>query len=287
MRKLILLTLFSMLTTAAVAKNNLVVRADLDGPVDVIHTEYLLRAMDVAEKKGAALFLLVMDTPGGLAQSMERIIKRILGASMPVAVFVYPPGARGASAGFFILISADIAAMAPGTRTGAAHPIMSFGGMPIGGGQKKKTADDKKNTGETGDSTAILMEKVTQDILASLRAVAQRRGRNIDMCVQAVKDSKSFSDDEALKGHVIDLRAKSVDDLLKQINGMEITRIDGTKAALTLDRPTVEKVPMTRAGLDRMEEELKRLKLRYTWVQALISRCERNILKTMRCMPSG
>ena len=144
MRKLILLTLFSMLTTAAVAKNNLVVRADLDGPVDVIHTEYLLRAMDVAEKKGAALFLLVMDTPGGLAQSMERIIKRILGASMPVAVFVYPPGARGASAGFFILISADIAAMAPAPGPGPPIRSCRLGACPLVGAREKRLRTTKK-----------------------------------------------------------------------------------------------------------------------------------------------
>ncbi len=221
----------------------LVVRADLDGPVDVVHTQYILRAMQRARDKDASLFLLVMDTPGGLGSSMSRIIKKILASPMPVAVFVYPPGARGASAGFFILISADIAAMAPGTRTGAAHPILSFGGMPIGGDTPRpKGAKDKK---DSGGSTSILLEKVTQDILASIRSIAGLRGRNIDMCLAAVQQSKSYSDTEALKGKVIDLRANSVRDLLKQINGRKVKRIDGSTTVLQLDHPQIERVKMT------------------------------------------
>lgn len=238
---LIVLFLILQVTTASATVPNLVVRADLDGPVDVIHTQYILRALKQAKARDAALFLLVMDTPGGLGSSMEQITKKILASPMPVAVFVYPPGARGASAGFYILISADIAAMAPGTRTGAAHPIFSFAGMPIGGDKPQDKA--KKDKGSSSGS--ILMEKVTQDILASIRSVAGIRGRNVKMCMDAVKESKSYSDEEALKGKVIDLKANSVPDLLKKLKGREITRIDGTKTMLQLDNPRVEHVDMT------------------------------------------
>jgi len=238
---LIVLFLILQVTTASATVPNLVVRADLDGPVDVIHTQYILRALKQAKARDAALFLLVMDTPGGLGSSMEQITKKILASPMPVAVFVYPPGARGASAGFYILISADIAAMAPGTRTGAAHPIFSFAGMPIGGDKPQ----DKAKKDKVSSSGSILMEKVTQDILASIRSVAGIRGRNVKMCMDAVKESKSYSDEEALKGKVIDLKANSVPDLLKKLKGREITRIDGTKTMLQLDNPRVEHVDMT------------------------------------------
>ena len=245
MIKRILLIIFIVLQAASLCASttNLVVRADLNGPVDVIHTQYILRAMKEAVDKKAGLFLLVMDTPGGLGSAMEKITKKILASPMPVAVFIYPPGARGASAGFFILISADIAAMAPGTRTGAAHPILEFGGIPIGGDKLRPKA--KKDKPASSSSGSILLEKVTQDILASIRAVAGTRGRNVKMCVAAVKDSKSYSVKEALEGKIIDIEAKSVQDLLKQIKGREITRIDGTKTTLTMDSPRVEKVKMT------------------------------------------
>lgn len=235
------MVVYALSLSAAVP--NLVVRADLDGPVDVIHTQYILRALEQAKEKNAALFLLVMDTPGGLGSSMEQIIKKILSSPMPVAVFVYPPGARAASAGFFILISADIAAMAPGTRTGAAHPIFSFAGMPIGGDTPKGKA--KKTKASPSSSSSILLEKVTQDILASIRSVAGIRGRNIKMALAAVKESKSYSNKEALKGKIIDLEANSVPDLLKKLKGREVTRIDGTKTTLEIDHPRVERVNMT------------------------------------------
>ena len=218
----------------------LVIRADLDGPIDVIHTQYVLRALDEAIKKDASLFLVVLDTPGGLGKSMQKIIKRFLSAPMPVVVYVYPPGSRAASAGFFILISADVAAMAPGTRTGAAHPILEFGGMPVG--SKKK---EEKEGKDTGDSTEILLEKVTQDVLAYIRSIARIRGRDVDLAVKAVTQSKSYSDEEALKGKLIDLRASDVQELLKELDGHEVKRVSGKTAVLHTANAVVEKVPMT------------------------------------------
>ena len=226
----------------AVRARPVVVRADLDGPVDVIHAEYLVRAMEVANQEKADAFLLVIDTPGGLGSSMQKIIKRMLTSDVPVIAYVYPPGSRAASAGFFILISADIAAMAPGTRTGAAHPILEFGGMPVGGGEKKKGDKEKK---EEGDSSSILMHKVTEDVLAYIRSITTLRGRNGKLAVAAVKDSKSYSDEEALKGNIIDLRAPSIDDLLNRVDGRQIKMVSGRQITLHTKGAIIKDVPMT------------------------------------------
>ncbi len=240
--KKIFIVLFIIGVATIVRARPVIVRADLDGPVDVIHAEYLVRAIDRANQENANAFLLVIDTPGGLGSSMQKIIKRMLTSDVPVIAYVYPPGSRAASAGFFILISADIAAMAPGTRTGAAHPILEFGGMPVGGGDKKKGDKDKK---DEGNSSSILMHKVTEDVLAYIRSITTLRGRNSKMAVAAVKDSKSYSDEEALKGNIIDLRAGSVDELLDRLEDRQIKMISGRQITLHTKGAIVKDVPMT------------------------------------------
>jgi membrane-bound serine protease (ClpP class) len=159
-----------------------------------------------------------MDTPGGLSDSMKDIIQHILASQVPVAVYVYPTGARGASAGFFILLSADIAAMGPGTHTGAASPIIGVGGYPV--------AIDE-----------TLRRKIMNDAQAFLRSFAEKRGRNPKLAETAVTDAKAFTEKEALDGKLIDLVANSQDDLLRQLNGREITRFDGSKTKLALANP--------------------------------------------------
>src|SRR6202011_2410540 len=159
--------------------------------------------------------LITMDTPGGLSDSMQDIIKHILASRVPVAVYVTPPGARGASAGFFILLSADIAAMAPGTHTGAASPVISIGGFQL-------------QVDET------MKRKILNDALAFLRSYAEKRGRNTTLAETAVTDAKAFTDKEALDGKLIDLVAPTADDLLRQLDGRQITRFDGTKTKLSL-----------------------------------------------------
>jgi membrane-bound serine protease (ClpP class) len=146
---------------------------------------------------------------------MKDIIQHILASQVPVAVYVGPTGARGASAGFFILLSADVAAMAPGTRTGAASPILAIGGFTIG-----------------VDET--LRKKITNDATAFLRSYSEKRGRNAKLAETAVTDARAFTEKESLDGKLIDYVVSSPEELLRDLDGKTLTRFDGTKATLAL-----------------------------------------------------
>jgi membrane-bound serine protease (ClpP class) len=152
---------------------------------------------------------------------MRQIIDRMLNCRTPVAVFVGPSGARAASAGFIIAISADVAAMAPGTNLGAAHPVSGLGKMD-----------------------EVMSEKVTSDAAAYIRGKAERRGRNVEMAEKAVVESKSFTETEALDLGLIDLVAKDVPDLIRQLDGREIKRFDGSTVVLHLEGEELVPVPM-------------------------------------------
>jgi membrane-bound serine protease (ClpP class) len=197
----------------------LVQELKIDGEVAPILATYIDEGVADAERRHAQLILITMDTPGGLTDSMKNIIQRILASPVPVAVFVSPTGARGASAGFYILLSADIAAMAPGTHTGAATPILAIGGYV-------PQIDD------------VLRKKINNDAMAFLRSFTEKRGRNPQMAETAITEQKAFTETEALNGKMIDLIASSPDDLLRQLNGREITRFEGTKIKLKLDAPS-------------------------------------------------
>jgi membrane-bound serine protease (ClpP class) len=184
---------------------------ELDGVVHAITAAHVVQAIDRADATAAPLVVIRMDTPGGLDSSMRQIIDRMLGCRTPVAVFVGPSGARGASAGFVILEAADIAAMAPGTNVGAAHPVAGLGQMD-----------------------EIMSKKVTSDAAAYIRGKAERRGRNVEMAEKAVIESKSFTEKEALELKLIDLVAKDVPDLLAQLEGREVKRFDGSTVTLHL-----------------------------------------------------
>jgi membrane-bound serine protease (ClpP class) len=190
----------------------------LDGEVEPILATYIDEGLADAARRHAALVVITMDTPGGLSDSMKDIIQHILSSPVPVAVFVSPSGSRGASAGFYILLSADVAAMAPGTHTGAASPVLSVGGYPV--------AIDE-----------TMRNKITNDAMAFLRSFTQKRGRNPTLAETAITDAKAFTEKEALDGKMIDLTASSEDDLLRQLNGREITRFDGSKVKLALSVP--------------------------------------------------
>ena len=199
-----------------------VLELKLNGVVEPILATYIDEGIADAEARHAALILITMDTPGGLSDSMQNIIQHILVSKVPVAVYVTPTGARGASAGFFILLSADIAAMAPATHTGAASPIIAVGGFQL-------------QIDET------LKKKLLNDALAFLRSYTDKRGRNTTLAETAVTDAKAFTDKEALDGKLIDLVAPSEDDLLRQLNGRTIKRFDGTQTVLAL--ANVARVP--------------------------------------------
>lgn len=194
----------------------LVLELKLDGEVAPILATYIDEGLADAERRHAAIVLITMDTPGGLSDSMTDIIHHILDSPVPVAVYVDPAGARGASAGFLILLSADVAAMAPGTRAGAATPIFLPGWftMPV---------------------DEVLRKKINNDATAFLRSFTEKRGRNPKLAETAITEARAFTEQEALEGHLIDLVASDKDDLLRQINGREITRFGGKKETLALN----------------------------------------------------
>lgn len=197
----------------------LILELSLEREVEPVLATYIDEGLADAAKRNAALVLITMDTPGGLSDSMKDIIQHILASPVPVAVYVFPTGARGASAGFFILLSADIAAMGPGTHTGAASPLIAIGAYPV--------AIDE-----------TLRKKITNDATAFLRSYADKRGRNPALAETAVTDAKAFTEREALDGKLIDLVASSPEDLLHQLDGRTIVRFDGTHVKLSLSNPS-------------------------------------------------
>jgi membrane-bound serine protease (ClpP class) len=187
----------------------LVVRLEISGEVEPLLAEYLDEGLDQAAQSHASLVLITMDTPGGLSDSMEDIIQHILRSPVPVVIYVEPAGSRAASAGFFILLSADVAAMAPGTHTGAASPLLELGGVPL-------NVDD------------TLKKKILNDATAFLRSYASARGRNVALAETAVTDGKAFTEKEAMDGKLIDVIANSESELLRQLDGRTIHRFDGS-----------------------------------------------------------
>jgi membrane-bound serine protease (ClpP class) len=198
----------------------LVLELKLNDMVEPILATYIAEGLTEAAQRHASLVLITMDTPGGLSDSMTDIIHHILESPVPVVVYVAPVGARGASAGFYILLSADVAAMAPGTHTGASTPVLmpAFISMPV---------------------DEVMRKKINNDATAFLRSFSEKRGRNPKLAETAVTDARAFTEKEALDGHMIDLIANDRDDLLKQLNGREITRFDGKTQKLSLDGYTL------------------------------------------------
>jgi membrane-bound serine protease (ClpP class) len=201
-----------------------VLKISIEGPIHPITDEYIGRAIAEAERTKADALLIEMRTPGGLASSMEDIVQKILASKVPVIIYVTPSGAMAASAGFFILESADVAAMAPGTNTGAAHPVGADGKFP----------DDK-----------VMKEKVENAFAASLRAYVSKRGRNVEAAETAVRESKSWTDEEALKLKLVDIVAKDEADLFRQIDARTIKRFDGTAVKLNLSGKAERPFEMT------------------------------------------
>jgi membrane-bound serine protease (ClpP class) len=203
-----------------------VVELRIDGEIEPVLAEYIVRGINEANAERASLILITMNTPGGLDTSMREIIQAILASKVPVCAYVAPTGSRAASAGFFILLSADLAAMAPGTDTGAASPILALGGQPV-------QIDD------------TLHKKIVNEATAYLRSYVTQRGRNAELAATAVTDAKAFSEKEALDGKLIDLTAANREDLLAKLNGRTVTRLDGAKVQLALAQPVVTPHEMT------------------------------------------
>ncbi len=214
--------LFTLLF-AANALAGTVVKIRVDDTIQPISAEYIGRAIEHARQTNADAVLIELHTPGGLVDSTREIIQKILTSPVPVIVYVAPSGANAASAGFFILESADVAAMAPGTNTGAAHPVVL-------GGEK---VDD------------VMKAKMENDSAAFMRSFVGPRGRNVELAESAVRESKSWTDQEALKLHLIDVVARDQDDLFHQLEGRTVKRFDGKEQKLHLVGDSVDEMPMT------------------------------------------
>ena len=203
---LLLSILFSTFASADVLK------LVLDDTIQAATAERVERALDRAAAIKADAVVIEMSTPGGVMSSMREIMQKIVSSPVPVIIYVTPSGSRAASAGFFILESADVAAMAPGTNTGAAHPVGPFG----------------------GDIQGAMGEKVMNDAAALMRSFVSKRGRNIDVAESTVRQSKSFTENEALSQKLIDYVAKDEQDLFRQMAGKPIKRFNGETVTLDL-----------------------------------------------------
>lgn len=209
-----------LLPVAAPASSPLVVKLTIHDTIQPITAEYLKRGLDAAASRHAEAVLISMGTPGGLLESTRQMVADIEASPVPVIIFVEPSGSRAGSAGFFILESADIAAMAPGTEAGAAHPILE--GKTMG---------------------PVLKQKIENDAAAFLRSYVTVRGRNAAAAEDAVRNSKSYSDTEALKLDLIDLVAPNDKALLAALNGRTIKRFNGTSQTLNFTNATIEFLP--------------------------------------------
>jgi membrane-bound serine protease (ClpP class) len=213
----------SRATPASTNARAQVIELRIGDEIEPVMAEYVDSGIEEAARRHASLVLITMDTPGGLSTSMEDIIQHILDSRVPVVIYISPAGSRGASAGFFILLSADVAAMAPGTHTGAASPLLAIGGVPL-------QVDD------------TLKKKILNDATAFLRSYSAKRGRNVELAESAVTEGKAWTETEALDGKLVDLLANSPDDLLSHLDGRTVKRFGGSTVQLALHNP--ERVPL-------------------------------------------
>ena len=183
----------------------------VDGIINPVVLEYITEGIDRAEREDATLLVIKLDTPGGMVSSTEDIVKKMLNASVPIVVYVSPSGGRAASAGVFITLAAHVAAMAPNTHIGAAHPV---------GGQGEDIEGDMR-------------KKIENDMVATIKNIAERRGRNVEWAVEAVLESVSATSEEALELKVIDVVTPSIDELLQAIDGREVETASGTVTLAT------------------------------------------------------
>jgi len=216
---LVAICVFSSISFAEVLK------IVVDDTIQPITQEYISRAIDEAQRRGDQAVLIEINTPGGLVDSTRKIIEKITSSQVPVIVYVAPSGSRAGSAGIFILEAADVAAMAPGTNAGAAHPVLIGPFAP-------KVDDEMKR-------------KIENDTAALMRSVASKRGRNVEVAESAVLESKSFTEQEALSQRLIDYVASSDDDLFRQMEGKSFKRFDGQAVTLKLSGEPIVPFGMT------------------------------------------
>ncbi len=192
-----------------------VLKVVVNDTIQPISAEYISRAIDEAQRRNDKAILIEINTPGGLVSSTRDIIEKITASSVPVIVYVTPIGGHAGSAGIFILESADVAAMSPGTAAGAAHPVTLIGPVQV-------KPDEEMN------------RKIENDTAALMRSVTSKRGRNVEAAESAVRESKSFTEQEALSAHLIDYVASTPEDLFRQMQGKSFKRFGGQSATLDL-----------------------------------------------------
>jgi membrane-bound serine protease (ClpP class) len=213
---------FTMLFLLAASCSAEVLKIVINDAIQPVTAEYIDRALAAAAANHDQAVLIEINTPGGLVDSTREIIDKIVASPVPVIVYVAPAGSRAGSAGIFILEAADIAAMAPGTNAGAAHPVTLFG---------------------KPDET--MMKKIENDAAALMRSVVSKRGRNVELAESAVRESKSFTEQEALDKKLIDYVASNEQDLFRQMSGKSFKRFDGATATLDLTSQSISNYQMT------------------------------------------
>ena len=204
MRKIAIPGILLALLAQAASAPPKVIAVDVDGVVHPITAEIVAGAIAQARAENASLLLVRLNTPGGLMDAMRETIEEMLASPVPVVTYVAPSGGRAASAGFFLLEAGEVAAMAPGTNTGAAHPVAM-----------------------TGEMDAVMSQKVENDAAAYIRSISAKRGRNSELAETTVRQSKSYTEREALEQHLVDLIAANQDQLLAALDGRTVTRFDG------------------------------------------------------------
>jgi membrane-bound serine protease (ClpP class) len=220
--KLIFLLLLFCLPLIAFSGGNTINLIEVDGIINPVSAEYIINGIKTTEKEADQCLIIKLDTPGGLDTSMRQIIKEILNTQVPIIVYVAPDGARAASAGVLITMAAHVAAMAPGTNIGAAHPVS------MGGGKMSRE----------------MSEKVENDAVAYIQSIATKRKRNIEWAEKAVRESVSIKADEALKINVVDLVSPNVDDLLQKLDGRKVD-VNGKKVVLVTKGVAVRNLQMS------------------------------------------
>ena len=217
MRKIALTTIGLALAVRVASAAPKAIAVDVDGMVHPVTTEIVSSALDRARQQGAVVVIVRLNTPGGLMDAMRETIEKMVAAPVPVVTYVAPSGGRAASAGFFLLEAGDVTAMAPGTNTGAAHPVAMGGEMD-----------------------PVMKQKVENDAAAYLRSICTKRGRNSALAETAVRESKSFTEREAFDQHLVDLIASSDAELLAALDGRTITRFDGSKVIVHTSGASIE-----------------------------------------------
>lgn len=216
--------LLSVLVVAGAAgQSSQVVQVDLDRVIHPLSVELVEQGVEKAARENAAAVLITLNTPGGLLSATEQINQAIIASEKPVITYVTPSGGRAASAGFLILVTGDVAAMAPGTNTGAAHPV------PLGGGEMDE----------------VMKQKVENDAAASVRAIAEKRGRDAELAQEAVLESRAFTEEEALESNLIDLVAADVPALLKELDGRSVIRFNDEEETLALTGASIVPIKLS------------------------------------------